>query len=610
MEKSSQPQFRGFHYDIARGSHLSPAVFLTAITTAARAGYTHFLPYLENMIRLPALEKACPVAAYTAADWQRFQQTAREHHIELVPHFNVIGHAELIVPAYPELGGEAAPGWHDLDPERPATRDWTLRCLGEFCDISESEYFLIGGDEWQPPRHLLERPDFDVARAWVNQINLAVEFLVARGRRPIVWHDMLLHYPTALRDLSRHAVIAFWFYDEDSDYPILEFFQRHGFAVFMATGLVANPCRLMQRGVNALRCAARAAQRHHAQGLIVTTWNDCRWENQAFNIPASASVLRGAPAPDIVTATTLAALRGRLPVEERLAAELARPIWKRHEDLRELIRAEQPRIPKPPAPVVRHPIADHGFGLDTTNDRLRFRNDNETFEVLPAFGASLQSWLVGGWEIIPAGNLTQTLPPGGYRSFAAVGGFRPIWALGAHSNPCILWQYPYDWRIIEQTGERIVVELFRDFPHVGIRLRISITRGEPGFTYEARATNRLEHAWGAFNFNLPLAITSADVTGLKFQWEDAGRERETSLTEECQTAFAVPARGPLTVAGTAWTLHIEAAPEQTALYFVDWSPAFITPDLRGVYRPRAVNEETVTRWRFTCQPTTERNHRC
>src|SRR5262245_10717377 len=97
--------FLGFHYDIARGTYLTPEFFCRAIELAARSGYTHFFPYLESMIRLPSTEKACPSCAYTAKDWAKFQSVAGDAKIELVPHFNVIGHAELICPAYPELGG-------------------------------------------------------------------------------------------------------------------------------------------------------------------------------------------------------------------------------------------------------------------------------------------------------------------------------------------------------------------------------------------------------------------------------------------------------------------------------------------------------------------------
>ncbi len=635
-DASARPAFRGFHYDVARGAHLRPDTFHAAIRHAARCGYTHFLPYLETMIRLPSMERACPPCAYTAEDWRGFQATADAAGIELVPHFNVIGHLEHVVPVYPELGSEASPGWMDMDPTQPAARAWMLRCLAEFCAISRSEYFLIGGDEWQPPRALLEQPGFDVAAAWVEQVNAAVAFLVAYGRTPIVWHDMLLHYPAALARLSRDAVIAFWFYDEDADYPVLSMLREHGFRVLMASGLISSPGVLTRRNVRAIETARRAAEAHRADGVFVTTWGDCRWEFQRFNMSAVAAVLRGEPPPPLVDALTLFDIRQRMPLDAELTqgldamrrageAELAevldtdragdgarrQALFARHHHpcgpLHQSLGEPEAAVAWTEPPPVPRASGAPAFGVvEATDGSYRFFNGDEQFDVWPTYGASLQGWSVAGHELIADRLRAQRrplLPPGGYRSYSSLGGLRPIWALGTHSNPSILWHYPYAARIVESGPDRVVAEFTRDYPHVAIRIRVGMERGTPGFRYEVRGINRLDHARAAFNFNLPLHLRRADVEGMALRWRgEGGAPRETTLARERVSAFAVPARGPLTVAGTAWTLEIEADPAETALYFVDWGPGFITPDVHGVYRPRALNEEVTTTWRFTCRP--------
>lgn len=633
---SGPPAFRGFHYDIARGAYLRPDAFREAIRHAARCGYTHFLPYLENMIRLPSMERACPPCAYTAEDWRAFQAAADEAGIELVPHFNVIGHLEHVVPVYPELGGEATPGWLDMDPTRPAARAWMLRCLEEFCTISRGAYFLIGGDEWQPPRALLERPGFDVAAAWADHINAAVELLVARGRQPIVWHDMLLHYPAALPRLSRDAVIAFWFYDEDSDYPVLSMLRESGFRVLMASGVFSSPCVLTKRGVRAIETARRAAEAHRADGILVTTWGNCWWEYQRFNMSAIADVLRGNAPPPLVDTLTLFDIRQRMDLDAELARGLDAVRLGGDPELADVLDAERrgdaarrqalfkrqhyPRGPlyqslgetgaavawTEPASVPRAPGAPAFGVVEAPDGSYRFFHGDEQFDIWPAYGASLQGWSVAGREVIADRRRAisrELLPPGGYRSYSSLGGLRPIWALGAHSNPSIIWQYPYAAQIVEATADRIVAEFTRDFPHVAIRIRVTVARGAPGFLYEVRGINRLDRARAAFNFNLPLTLCRADVEGLVLRWRaEGGAARETTLARERVSAFAVPARGPVTVAGTAWTLDIEADPADTALCFVDWGPGFMTPDIHGFYRSRALNEEVSTTWRFTCHP--------
>lgn len=638
--------FLGFHYDIARGTYLKPEYFRRALKLAAEAGYTHFLPYLENMIRLPSMARACPSCAYTAEDWQQFDAVARDSGIELVPHFNVIGHTELICPVYPELGGEVDRGHKDVDVERRETREWTLRCLGEFCEFSNSRYFLIGGDEWQPPRHMLARPGFDVARAWVDQINMAVEFLAKKGRKPIVWHDMLIHFPAALESLSRKAVIAFWFYDQDSDYPALDLFKKRGFETLMATAVFGGGTPTMgHRCLNALHTAADAAKRHQCDGTIVTSWEFCRWEFESFNIPMAARVLRGEtpPAAIVDTFSLLSALL-KLPTTSTVANKWkariidlsSDPAWVNHPELRRVALAcvngntkddiasysqfhfpqgrgydhvakgyDRPQWPAGPLKATRRSDAIP-FGLKITSDPkagdvLQFFNGNESFEVYPKFGASLQNWCSGDNVIIPGsmeGFLKRDALPCGYRSYAAAGGLRSIWGFGTHSNPCILWQHPWRWSVVEQTSDRVAVELSAEFVHVTVRVRIAIERGRTGFIYESHGSNKLEHAYGVFNFNLPLFFHLGDLDEMKLGWQENGRPRTTTLSSKAEGGFWIPARGPLTVENQTWSLTIDADAESTAGYFVDWGAGFITPDLHGVYRPLRRGDEIATRWCF------------
>lgn len=639
----ARPAFRGYHYDIARGAYLKPAVFEEALRTAAAAGFTHFLPYLEAMIRLPSAAKASPACAYDAATWRSFEATAQAAGIELVPHFNVIGHTEQYARAYPELMGN--PQEPELDPSLPAAQDWVCRCLREFCAFSTARHFLIGGDEWQAPNHRLAVPGFSVAQAWVGMINRAVECLTAAGRVPLVWHDMAIHYPEALADLSRDAVILFWFYDRDSGYPALDFFRGRGFRTIMAGGILEG--LISTRSAGGFDCAIAEAESRRADGIVMTSWGDGRWEFQRPNLLLTGRRLRGEAWPSaILEASALRGALARLPVgvppaadwQRRLAACLDDAAWAEFPEARDVLRAElradfaevvriyrlshdpgglgeqlvpPPVAPAPPrVPVPSLPLVASPFGMETDpgpdgSAVLRFRNGDEAFAIYTRYGGVLQDWHIGDTVIIP-----HTVPryrttrrgqalPGGYRSHGAAG-LRPIWALGTHSNPCILWQYPHAWRVLETDGERVAVELACDLPHVAYRCRIAMQRGVPGFLCEVRAVNRLPAPAVAagFSFNFALAFEPEDVATLEFAWEADGRQR-TSLREPGTAIVYLPAREHLEVRAACWTVTILSDPAETTGYCVDWAPGFcVTPDLHGAYHLRQPGEETVVRWQF------------
>ena len=612
--------FNCYHYDIARGAYLKPETFKEALKLAAGSGFTHFLPYLENMIRLTPMAKACPDCAYTPDQWRDFDDAAAAAGIELIPHFNVIGHSTQVCQLYPELAGR--PGEDELDVTLPAVREWTVACLEEYCSFSKGRHFLVGGDEWQPPNHNLADPAFNVAEAWVGQVNLAVQTLVGHGRVPIVWHDMLLHYPEALAKLSRDAVIAFWFYDEDSDYPALSMFREMGFKTIMASGLCDG--LLTHRRRRALECAVAAREKHHAYGLMFTSWSDCRWERQSLNIPLVGKVIKGeaVPAP-LLDAISRAELSRRVQgwdatYTEDLEAELRPlladaawddfPLCKTH--LAKTLAGDAAgelelyhRWHCPGGPLFQAaPALTTEFRLDiatkSLGPELKLRNGDESFVIYPDFGATLQGLEKGGFVVIP-----HELPafvgrdghlPGGYRSYTGAGGFRPIWAFGSHHNPCVLWQGPFAYKVEEAAGV-IVVRLSRSMPHVEVVYTVTVRQDVSGFGFAAEAVNQVEGAYGSFNFNLPLCPPTRATT---FRWPGGSLR----LGDVRDSFFVLPPSDKLVVDLGRAALAIESDPAQTAGFYTDWAPSFITPDLRGVYRKLREGEHYKASWRFSFMP--------
>ncbi len=627
--------FNGFHYDIARGAYLRPAVLIEAMQLAADNGFTHFVPYLENMIALPAMRKASPSCAYTPDQWREFDASAQKIGIDLVPHFNVIGHSTQICAAYPHLAGPH--GGDELDVTLPVVHDWLADCLHAFCDCSTSDWFLIGGDEWLAPNHLRANPSFDIGRAWADQINRAVDLLAERGRTPIVWHDMLMHYPDALHYLSKKAVLAFWFYDHDSDYPIIDSLKAHGFRVIMSSGIFG--CHFTKRTEAAIETAVQAVEKHGADGMMMTSWETTPWEAQRSVIPLTAEAYAGKALPQaILTGGAINACLAKVPagtcahadLASRLQVNLEDPEWSRfplqHGFLKATIAGDRqaildsycryhypegplydrlakvaPRpIPNAPAPA----IPPRCFELDIVQDPqagdcLRVSHGDERFIVYPRYGATLQNWTFGSATIIP-----HMLPaflerprqePGGYRGWNAVGGMRPIWALGTHHNPCILWQYPWQWDVSTHTADRIVLAFRKSLSHVDVTYEIAVDRDRPGIRLSLTAVNKLPNAYGAFSFNLPLALDPHQLHDTRFAWDD----HTESLLTPAREAFWLPARENLQLSTPYWTLRIAADKEETAGFFVDWGCTMVTPDLHGLYKPRHIGEATTVTWHLT-----------
>lgn len=653
---------RFYMYDIARGAYLRPETLQKVLRCAAANKFTHFIPYMENMIHLPSMSKGAPSCAYTREDWASFQETAKEAGIEIVPHFNVIGHSNKICLAYPELTGNTGKAkcsgngddtpddpfyFAEIDPTVPAAQQWMLRCLEEFCSFSQSEYFLIGGDEWNTPPHLLKQENIDAGEVWCTYMNLAVDYLVSRNRTPIIWHDMLVHYPHILDKLSKKAVIAFWFYDIDSGYPFLQTLKKYGFRTIMATGLCAGS--LTKRRERALRCAVWECEKYQADGFMVTTWSDGRWERQAVNIELCGKMLSGEKISSIYPETLSALLclarirnsgyeKEKKSLYGKVLDLLEDPAWLPYPEYRDLLKATvmedvdylrktyeihhypegtlyksiQVKNGYAAGPVPEESVRDllpESFGVElirdaVTGNTIRFRNGNESFVLYPDYGGKMQDWHIGGKTLIPNGlpSFLKKNPhqqPGGYKSYSSAG-FMPVWDIGTHLNPNIIGNYPWNFKLVSSGPEEAAVEMFQTFSHVEIQYRISIKKGVHGFRWEARAVNRLPHIKASFGWNFLLAGSRILETEFVTENNSSGVKIPDFVDD-----LPILDGSTLLLKTPHWNMKLITPPEQSAGFAVDWGSTWMTPDLHGIYRPLEVGEVYETQWEFILDPLEE-----
>lgn len=145
---------------------------------------------------------------YTQEQIRDIVAYAAERHIDVVPEFDMPGHVQAIVAAYPEYGslGDTPPvsnewGVHQyLLNVDEATFDFVEDVLDEILELFPSEYIHIGGDEavkdqWQASERVQARmrelgiADETALQSWF--IRRIETYLNDRGRRLIGWDEIL-----------------------------------------------------------------------------------------------------------------------------------------------------------------------------------------------------------------------------------------------------------------------------------------------------------------------------------------------------------------------------------------------------------------------------------
>ena len=159
---------------------------------------------------------------YTQEEVRGIIDYARDRGIRVVPEFDIPGHTQSWLAAYPELAAGPGPipilrtwGYSNatMDPIKPEVFEFLERVLGEMAALFPDEYFHIGGDEveakqWtQVPRiaDYMKTNKLKDAAALQSRFNQRIEPMLAKlGKHVEGWDEVLQP------DLPRSVLVQSW----------------------------------------------------------------------------------------------------------------------------------------------------------------------------------------------------------------------------------------------------------------------------------------------------------------------------------------------------------------------------------------------------------------
>jgi len=177
---------------------------------------------------------------YTEADAHEIVRYAAERYVDVVPEFDLPGHSQAAVAAYPQLGvtGERPSVWTDwgvspwlLKPDENSLR-FVDDVLDEMMRLFPSRYISIGGDEadkqqWiaspevRAQMHKLGLANMDQLQVWFT--NQVAAHLLEHDRIPVGWDDEL----AAGAKLPASQVVMSWHGDHNERVALAAIKQGH-----------------------------------------------------------------------------------------------------------------------------------------------------------------------------------------------------------------------------------------------------------------------------------------------------------------------------------------------------------------------------------------------
>jgi hypothetical protein len=284
---------RGVMLDISRGRVPNLGTLLQLVDLLAGFKINEFQLYTEHTF---AYRNYRPVwngwGPLTGAEIRELDSRCRELGIDLVPNQNSFGHLRYWL-EYPPLKKlaevqepyESADGTFlrcptTLAPKHPGTLPFLRELYDEVLPNFTSPNFNVGCDEtWDlgrgQSRALCEKKG--KGRVYLDFLKHIYREASARNRRMMFWGDIILHYPSLIKELPKDIFALNWGYEKEHPFDReAGLFAKSKLPFYVCPG-TSTWMSLIGRNDTAfanLRLAAQAGRKHGALGYLNTDWGD------------------------------------------------------------------------------------------------------------------------------------------------------------------------------------------------------------------------------------------------------------------------------------------------------------------------------------------------
>ncbi|MDQ7848741.1 MAG: beta-N-acetylhexosaminidase [Armatimonadota bacterium] len=199
-------------------------------------------------------------------------RAAREHHLEVIPLIQTLGHVEWLYTNDQnldllEIPPDQSNARYVYNPLNPRVYQVLFPILDEAVRLFQPRYLHIGHDEVRnvvPFPWSEEGKRLGFGELFVRDVLQLYRFLQARGVGTMMWGDVLLTHDFAplVQRLPRDIIMVDWQYQEATRYPSLGRFIQWGFPTIAATWW--KPQNIV--------AFAREGEQQGAAGMLRTTW--------------------------------------------------------------------------------------------------------------------------------------------------------------------------------------------------------------------------------------------------------------------------------------------------------------------------------------------------
>lgn len=295
LQIQDQPDFpyRGFYHDITRGKVPTVETMEQLIDQMAYYKMNSLQLYVEHVYEFEeckALRER--FGYYTEAEMQELDRYCRDRFIDFIPSLSTFGHLyELLEQEeYRHLRvlREDQPSenrWnarmehHTLDPLLPESEKLVQSLIDQYMPAFTSETFNICCDETFDLT--LYPSEIDAGKLYVDFTKKIIEYVKSKGKKIMMWGDILLEHPEYIKDIPEDTVFLNWDYRANPPESKIQKFSELGRKQILCpgTGSWRRLCEDVAVEEQNISNMAKYGYQHGALGILNTNWGD--WGNPA-----------------------------------------------------------------------------------------------------------------------------------------------------------------------------------------------------------------------------------------------------------------------------------------------------------------------------------------
>ncbi|MGN6604736.1 MAG: beta-N-acetylhexosaminidase [Ginsengibacter sp.] len=222
--------------------------------------------------------------AYTKEEIKSFISYCGKLGIDVIPLQQSFGHVEYILrhERYKDLREDQKDYSQVCPSEEEGDKKLFTDLFTEMAALHPSKYFHIGGDETYLLGHCekcrKKAAEEGLSKLYIDHIKMLCDIVISLGKIPVLWADIALKYPDAIKELPPQTVFVDWNYGWDmNNFGEHERLVQSGYEVWGAPALRSHPDNYFltewEKHFKNIRDFVPECRKLGYKGMIMTSWS-------------------------------------------------------------------------------------------------------------------------------------------------------------------------------------------------------------------------------------------------------------------------------------------------------------------------------------------------